>query len=639
MHSIAQFGFDKGCNCFWLSFPGFEQLQFSPMAEIDGVKVCDLAWSAIEDQSGDAGESIYRAGSAHGSWELGIRACGGASSLTLTLKCHLAESAGRVSLSPLVLRAFPASHVLCHGRSMGGCDHHLLSDGMSETIESASFIAITRDTTTLQLSHPLVQGHLSRFVGAIVGRSVDGLAASTDFNPCLVRLLTSETVTIAASGKGHELMLQWAGAQISDRQPLPIPQESGWNSWDYYRWTISEDEVLKNAEFIAADPVLSKHVKRVVIDDGWQYCYGEWEANCFFPSGMESLSQKLNRMGFVAGLWIAPTIVEPHSRLAQLEPEMMAMGISGLPCLAFNCMQRQCLILDPTRASVQQWWGKLFRRYAQFGYRYFKLDFLGATLNAPRFADPSVPRGEMMRKVIEPIREAVGPESRILGCNYRFEGGVGLVDDVRVSADIHVQWSSVKENVSSIAARFWSHGRFWINDPDFAVCRGEETSDDPDLHRLKPLLVFVKPETPEPGNLFSSLVALSLREAEVLLSLVIISGGAMNLSDNLPKLNAAGLRLARQAVSAEKGEAAIPLDLFTSKYPSYWAQKLASGLHRILIINWSEQAGEYSIDLGELNFPTRTIRDFWSDQMLKVSGGRLSVQLAPHSCLLAELKG
>ena len=34
------------------------------------------------------------------------------------------------------------------------------------------------------------------------------------------------------------------------------PPACGWNSWDYYRWTVTEEEVLRNAEFIASAPCL-----------------------------------------------------------------------------------------------------------------------------------------------------------------------------------------------------------------------------------------------------------------------------------------------------------------------------------------------------------------------------------------------
>jgi len=295
-------------------------------------------------------------------------------------------------------------------------------------------------------------------------------------------------------------------------------------------------------------------------------------------------------------------------------------------------------VLDPTHPLVRSWWEELFRRYAEYGYRYFKLDFLAWTVPARRFHQASVGPGELMRHIIEPIRRGIGPQSRILGCNFTLDGGAGLVDDVRISADIHARWASIKENVSAVAARFWAHERFWINDPDFTLCRGQETANDPDLHQLKPLLPFVRPEDTNPGgmNYLDSLVDLSRSEAEVLLSLVITSGGAMNLSDNLPRLNAVGLELLRKAVQAEKGTAAIPLDLFQSKYPAYWVQKLASGVHRVLLINWEDEARDLELDLARANVPHANLVNFWTRESVSVKSGRLSLNLAPHTCLLTE---
>lgn len=645
MPSSIRFGFEEETQVFWFSLPGFEKLLFSPAAELDGEKVEGLLWKPLESKPG---ESLFQSKNASGVWTFAMRStseareAGGGGGIEFSLEAQLDGKANHATLKPLCFQPFAATHLLCHGRAMGSCSAHLLASAKSEPVLSTFWIAITRGASTLHLSHRLEQDDLSHFSGQIEGGHLRDLEAATVLDPCRGTLIRSETVTITAcaSEQGHELMFDWAKTQAPREEPLPVPQESGWNTWDYYRWTITEEEVFKNAEFIAADPILSKHIKRIIIDDGWQHCYGEWEANFLFPSGMEAIARRLNRMGFAVGLWIAPTIVEPHSRIAQLEPEMLAMNRSGVPCLAYSCMERKGLILDPTREKVRDWWTKLFGRYAGYGYRYFKLDFLAITLHAPRFADASVPKGSIVRRIIEPIRKAVGEESRILGCGYNFEGGVGLVDDARISSDIHANWEAVKENVTSIAARFWSHRRFWVNDADFALCRGGETSDDPDLHRLKPLLVFVKPEDENTDRRWAmnSLVALTEKEAEVLLSLVIVSGGAVNLSDNLARLNAKGLGLLHRVVSAEKGNAALPLDLFRSEHPSHWVQKLDSGVHRVLLINWTEEAAEYVLDVQGLNLPTRNVRDFWSDQSVPVCGGQLSAVLPPHSCLLAELK-
>lgn len=638
MKSAVPFGFETASGNFWIDTPGFSRLIFSPFAEVDGKAVTKLRWKSSATRKNE-----WTARNGQGVWKLRLKNAPANFQVEAVLECRLPKLPQEVRLMPIRFEKFSADHVVLHGRKMGSCHSHVLGRGTKVELPSNFLIAVTKGATTLQLSHPLVQGDISTFSGQAVGKQVEDLSAVTLFAPCKSKTLRSAPVTINASRQGHDLMINWAEAQVGDRPLQPAPQESGWNSWDYYRWTITEDEVYKNAELIASDAVLSKHIKRIIVDDGWQYCYGEWEANHMFPSGMQKLARNLNKMGFESGLWFAPTIAELHSFMAQLHPEILTVGAAGIPCCAFNCMERKGFLLDPTHPKVQAYWDELFRRYAGYGYRYFKLDFLAWTVKARTFTDPKAEPGQLMRYIIDPIRKAVGSKSRILGCNFSFDGGLGLADDVRISSDIHANWGAIKENVSAIAARFWAHQRFWNNDPDFALCRGEETSNDPNLHQLKPALPWVRPENPNPRHeagfeYMSSLVDMTKKEAEILLSLVITAGGAMNLSDNLPRLNAAGLRLLRKAVQAEKGNAAVPLDLFRAQYPEYWVQKLSSGTHRVLLINWSERSKTLQLDLAKLNVPFGKIRNFWTNEAVVVKGGKLSVTLAPHSCLLTESK-
>jgi len=630
-----RFGLLSDRSKFWIEEPGFGMLCFSPGANVDGTDIEDFEWEPCND-----GQSFI-AINPHGQWTLSFVYSGDFAheALSVQLEAVLNCHATRAVLKPVKFDAFAADHVVNHGRRMGGCSIRTLRDGQIGEIKSTFFLSITRDGRTLQMSHPLNQEELSDFVGRTDGTRVIGLSSETVFDPCRHKTLVSDRVTFANSENGHTLISRWADRQEVPRAPRALPSDGGWNTWDYYRWTITEEEVLKNAEFIARDPILSKHIKRIIIDDGWQYCYGEWDANSLFPSGMECIATSLRKMGFTPGLWFAPTIIEPQSRIAQIHPEMLAMGRSGLPCLSYKCMARNGFILDPTLEKAQRWLEDLFSRYKSYGYGYFKLDFLASTLSAPCFSDRSIPHGMIMRKIIEPIRRAVGDDGKILACNYNFEGGTELVDDVRISSDIHPKWESVKTNVSSIATRYWSNRRFWINDPDFAVCRGDETSDDPDLHRMKPLLVHVQPDDhqAEPKYFLDSLVDLNEAEAEVLLSLVIVSGGAINLSDNLPRLNPKGLNLVRKLLSAEKGDAAVPLDLFRTELPTLWIQKLPSKKHRVLLINWSDSAQEERINLGALNLPTNNVTNFWSGESLRVTSGMVTVTLSPHACLLAEV--
>ena len=213
------------------------------------------------------------------------------------------------------------------------------------------------------------------------------------------------------------------------------------------------------------------------------------------------------------------------------------------------------------------------------------------------------------------------------------------VDAVRVGGDVHARWDSIKENTPSIASRFWANKKLWINDPDFALCRAFDTSDDPMLTQMRCSTVFIPPESTDlahPGWKFT-LVNMYRKQAEVLLSLVISCGGSCNLSDKMTRLNESGLDLARRIVSAESGDAAIPLDLFASTLPSYWVQKVKN-YHRVLLINWSDKNAELSIDLKKCGIDASKAVNFWNDKPVSIVNGRITAELEPRSCLFAEIR-
>ena len=77
-------------------------------------------------------------------------------------------------------------------------------------------------------------------------------------------------------------------------------------------WSITSEDVLANADFFAREPVFCRYIKRIVLDDGWMNCCGEWEPNSRFKD-MPDLVKELKKMNFSAGLWFAPVIAEIKS--------------------------------------------------------------------------------------------------------------------------------------------------------------------------------------------------------------------------------------------------------------------------------------------------------------------------------------
>lgn len=489
---------------------------------------------------------------------------------------------------------------------------------------------------TLFLTFPLRQS----FPCALGGRVENGRVADVEAE-CAVGLddvseVVAPLLTLCATDAPHAYLEAYADAQREKTMPPLTPRPVGWNSWDYVRDIVSEEYALRNLDLISSDPALSKHIEYIVIDSGWEHRYGEWEPTYRFPHGMEWLAKQITDRGFKAGLWFAPCIIENCTINANWNPQLLARGRSGLPCQAFQCMLRYGFVLDIKKREARQWLHDVFARYRAMGFTYFKTDFLWQIANAVLYDGQRVPKGDLVREVLSVVREAVGPECHILGCNYPWETGCGLIDSCRVSGDIAPHWNTVKLNARYLAAKWWTHHRLWCNDPDFAICRGPETSDDRDIDRMHAGDIYLLPHVAQA----SRERYLSLVEARTLLSLVLLTGGSVMLSDNLPRLNETGLELLRKVVSAPPGRHARPVDLFTSEQPTLWVQHLPEGEMRLGLTNWSDSWETRTLDLAALTGSEwRRISDFWTGDEIPASPTVVSLDLAPHETKLLVLAG
>ena len=121
---------------------------------------------------------------------------------------------------------------------------------------------------------------------------------------------------------------------------------------------------------------------------------------------------------------------------------------------------------------------------------------------------------------MEAIRAAVGAEVTLLGCGAPFGGMLGLVEAMRIGADVSGDWQPTfngirlfiknepafpcaRNSIRNILTRANLHGHWWINDPDCLLIR-------PDTH-------------------------LSLAEVQSLTSAISLTGGSLLVSDDLPK--------------------------------------------------------------------------------------------------------
>lgn len=100
--------------------------------------------------------------------------------------------------------------------------------------------------------------------------------------------------------------------------------EPVWCAWGYERM-FTVDEVIGTLP-----KVVELGFKWVDVDDGYQKCEGDWEANDrITDEGMRRMVDAIHAAGLKAKLWWAPLAADPHSELAAEHPEMLLVQKNG----------------------------------------------------------------------------------------------------------------------------------------------------------------------------------------------------------------------------------------------------------------------------------------------------------------------
>jgi alpha-galactosidase len=271
---------------------------------------------------------------------------------------------------------------------------------------------------------------------------------------------------------------RWADDVVRDQKlAAPRPAPTTWCSWYQYFTKVTESDVDLNLAKMAE---LDLPIDVVQVDDGYQEEIGDW----LIPSGrfadVPNLFRRITDQGRRAGIWTAPFLVGRRSRTFADHPEWLVHNADGTPVSAGYNWDQDLFALDTTHPGAIGYLRDVFTTFGTWGIDFHKIDFIyAAAIPGVRHAD--VTPIEAYRSGVELIRSAIG-DSYLLGCGAPQLPSIGLVDSMRVSADIAPEFEPFNGDLSQPSqraallngvSRAFQHGRFWANDPDCVVARPE----------------------------------------------------------------------------------------------------------------------------------------------------------------------
>ncbi len=403
---------------------------------------------------------------------------------------------------------------------------------------------------------------------------------------------------------------------------------AGWCTWYHYFTNIDEKEFLKNLD-LAHDFLPQGSVFQ--LDDGYTNGLGDWTGtNKKFSSGLKFLAERIQQAGFVPGIWTAPFIATEDTPFVRENPERLLRDSKGRPV---KCMWnpnwgifKYPYCLNVSRPDVREHLRETFQTLYDWGIRFFKLDFLFAATLPGDYYEKEKTSIQIIRESLGLIREVVR-DSYILGCGCPLEGGVGIVDSMRIGNDVTPYWSnyvdgiigggfeqlSTRNSIRNTLARSFMQGKLFHSDPDCLITRKTDNK-------------------------------LSEVEMKTLANVNALSGGPVMISDNLSALddNSRGLLKTAFALSKELGERGWEFsspDLLDRRIPELQLAR-KSGEALLGVYNFGEKPGRHQIDIAQLlDWPECRVSFYESGLPVDLDQGILNTDmLPPHGSVIYRIK-
>lgn len=402
----------------------------------------------------------------------------------------------------------------------------------------------------------------------------------------------SERLMLEAGPDYHHQLLAYGDA-IRKLHHARVPAQTpiGWWSWTAYYGAINEGETLANADWQAA------HLKALgysffQVDEGYQYARGEYEtANATqYPDGMRLVGHHVVGDGLVFGVWTAPFQVTSRAWVYEHHKDWLVHNAKGEPIhteLLWHQKSDLIYVLDTTNPGAQEYLRQTYRTLVrEWGVRFVKLDFMDSSAIEGFMYRPNTTALEALRIGLQVIRDAVGDEVILDKDGSPMLTPVGLVDTGRISADTAHSFEGTRTAAAGIAARFYMHRNYFLDDPDAFNTVAETFSDHTRASASYPLA-----------------------EAQTSIALSAVSGGMYEIGDDMMVMGAQKDRLALVENEdllnmAKMGRASTPIDLMTyepeDEQPSIFFLRESPHQAILTVFNWTKSSRSHKLNLADL---------------------------------------
>ena len=407
--------------------------------------------------------------------------------------------------------------------------------------------------------------------------------------------ITSERLMFAAGPDYHRQLLAYGDAirrlhhaRVSSATPI------GWWSWTAYYGAINQGETLANADW-QAEHLKSLGYKYLQIDEGYQYARGEYTTTnaTQFPDGLRFVGHHITAAGLTLGIWTAPFEVTRRAWVYEHHKEWLVHNAKGEPISMGRVWEQdsdELYALDTTHPGAQDYLRQTYKTLVrEWGVRFIKLDFMDTTAIEGYHYRPNTTAMEAQRIGLQIIRETVGDDVLLDKDGSPMLNPVGLVDTGRVSADSGHSFEITRSAEPGIAARFYMHRNFFVNDPDAFMVTNK---------------YVVEGEDTQPS--------LSLGAAQASIALSAVSGGMFEIGDDMLVLGSEKERMAlvenRDLLNMAKvGRVHTPVDLMSyepeDEQPSVFFLRQSNRQSMLTVFNWTNSARSHTLKLADLGLP------------------------------------